>query len=96
MCGIVGIFDLKEKREINRQLLSRMNESQYHRGPDEGGLHIEAGIGLGHRRLAIIDLTNGQQPMVSRDKNAVLTFNGEIYTAYRSRHRVGPSSTGYY
>ena len=88
MCGIVGIFDLKEKREINRQLLSRMNESQYHRGPDEGGLHIEAGIGLGHRRLAIIDLTNGQQPMVSRDKNAVLTFNGEIYNFLELRKEL--------
>ena len=79
MCGIVGIFDIKEQREINRHLLSQMNESQYHRGPDEGGLHIEAGLGFGHRRLAIIDLTSGQQPMLSRDKNAVLTFNGEIY-----------------
>ncbi len=79
MCGIVGIFDLKETREINRALLSRMNESQFHRGPDEGGLHIEAGLGLGHRRLSIIDLTSGQQPMISRDNNAVLTFNGEIY-----------------
>ena len=88
MCGIVGIFDLKEKREINRQLLSEMNESQYHRGPDEGGLHIEAGIGLGHRRLAIIDLTNGQQPMVSRDKNAVLTFNGEIYNFLELRKEL--------
>ncbi len=79
MCGIVGIFDLREKREINRDLLSRMNETQFHRGPDEGGLHIEAGLGFGHRRLSIIDLTSGQQPMVSRDKNAVLTYNGEVY-----------------
>ncbi len=79
MCGIVGIFDIREKREINRELLSRMNESQYHRGPDEGGLHIEAGLGFGHRRLSIIDLSSGQQPMISRDNNTVLTFNGEIY-----------------
>jgi len=79
MCGIVGIFDLKEKREINRELLSKMNESQFHRGPDEGGLHIEPGIGLGHRRLSIIDLSSGQQPMLSDDKNVVLTYNGEIY-----------------
>ena len=79
MCGIVGIFDITEKREINRELLSRMNETQFHRGPDEGGLHIEAGLGFGHRRLSIIDLTSGQQPMVSRDKNAILTYNGEVY-----------------
>jgi asparagine synthase (glutamine-hydrolysing) len=79
MCGIVGIFDLKEKREINRDLLSRMNESQHHRGPDEGNLHIEAGLGFGHRRLSIIDLSSGQQPMISADNNAVLTYNGEVY-----------------
>jgi asparagine synthase (glutamine-hydrolysing) len=79
MCGIVGIFDLKEKREINLDLLSRMNESQHHRGPDEGNLHIEAGLGFGHRRLSIIDLSSGQQPMISADNNAVLTYNGEVY-----------------
>jgi asparagine synthase (glutamine-hydrolysing) len=79
MCGIVGIFDLLEQRDISRYTLARMNESQFHRGPDEGGIHIEAGLGLGHRRLSIIDLSSGQQPMVSRDRNVVVTFNGEIY-----------------
>lgn len=79
MCGIVGIFDITEKRKINRDLLSRMNETQFHRGPDEGGLYIEDGLGFGHRRLSIIDLTSGQQPMVSYDKNVVLTYNGEVY-----------------
>ncbi|RIZ66703.1 MAG: amidotransferase 1, exosortase A system-associated [Methylococcales bacterium] len=79
MCGIVGIFDLKEKREINRDLLSRMNESQHHRGPDEGNLYIEAGLGFGHRRLSIIDISSGQQPMISADNNVVLTYNGEVY-----------------
>ena len=79
MCGIVGIFDITAKREINRDLLSRMNETQFHRGPDEGGLHIEAGLGLGHRRLSILDLSHGQQPMHSQDGNVVLTYNGEVY-----------------
>ncbi len=79
MCGIVGIFDITGKREINRDLLHVMNESQFHRGPDEGGLHIEAGLGLGHRRLSIIDLSSGQQPMHSADGNVVLTYNGEVY-----------------
>jgi len=79
MCGIVGIFDLSGKREINRELLHVMNESQFHRGPDEGGLHIELGLGLGHRRLSIIDLSSGQQPMHSADGNVVLTYNGEVY-----------------
>ncbi|WP_198245531.1 XrtA/PEP-CTERM system amidotransferase [methane-oxidizing endosymbiont of Gigantopelta aegis] len=79
MCGIVGIFDLAESREINRKLLNDMNEVQFHRGPDEGGLYTDPGVGLGHRRLSIIDLGSGQQPMRSDDNQVVLTYNGEIY-----------------
>jgi asparagine synthase (glutamine-hydrolysing) len=79
MCGIVGIFDRVGARDIDRTLLAQMNESQHHRGPDEGGLHLEPGLGLGHRRLSIIDLAAGQQPLFSRDRNLVVTFNGEIY-----------------
>ena len=78
MCGIVGIFDIHGSSEIDRDLLSRMNESQFHRGPDEGGLHTEPGLGFGHRRLSIIDLSSGQQPMHSQDGNVVLTYNGEV------------------
>ncbi len=79
MCGITGIFDLTGKREISRDLLSRMNETQFHRGPDEGGLHIEPGLGFGHRRLSIIDLSSGQQPLFNEDRTVVVTYNGEIY-----------------
>ena len=79
MCGIVGIFDLTEKREIDREVLSRMNETQHHRGPDEGGLHTEPGIGLGHRRLSIIDLSSGQQPLFNKAGTVAVTYNGEIY-----------------
>lgn len=79
MCGIVGIFDVKEKREIDRDLLSRMNETQFHRGPDESGLHLEPGLGFGHRRLSIIDLSSGQQPLFNEDGTVVVTYNGEIY-----------------
>jgi len=79
MCGLVGIFHLREAVEIERELLSRMNESQFHRGPDEGGLHIEPGVGLGHRRLSIIDLASGQQPLFNEDQSVVVVYNGEIY-----------------
>ncbi|HYD60391.1 MAG TPA: XrtA/PEP-CTERM system amidotransferase [Noviherbaspirillum sp.] len=79
MCGIVGIFDMRDKRDIDRLLLSRMNESQHHRGPDEGGLHTEPGVGLGHRRLSIIDLSSGQQPLFNEDGSVVVAYNGEIY-----------------
>jgi len=79
MCGITGIFDTTGKREISRELLSRMNETQFHRGPDEGGLHIEPGLGFAHRRLSIIDLSSGQQPLFNEDETVVVTYNGEIY-----------------
>ena len=79
MCGIVGIFDVREQRTVNADLLKRMNESQYHRGPDEGGLHTEPGIGLGHRRLSIIDLSSGRQPLFNEDGTVAVVFNGEIY-----------------
>lgn len=79
MCGLVGIFDLREAGIIDRDLLSHMNETQFHRGPDEGGLHVEPGIGLGHRRLSIIDLSTGQQPLFNEDNSVVVVFNGEIY-----------------
>lgn len=79
MCGITGIFDIFGKRLIDRNILDRMNESQHHRGPDEGGLHLEPGIGLGHRRLSIIDLMTGRQPLYNEDRSVVVVFNGEIY-----------------
>jgi asparagine synthase (glutamine-hydrolysing) len=56
-----------------------MNETQFHRGPDECGLHFEPGVGLGHRRLSIIDLSTGQQPLFNEDRSVVVVFNGEIY-----------------
>jgi asparagine synthase (glutamine-hydrolysing) len=79
MCGIVGIVDVSGARPISRELVSRMNETQHHRGPDEGGLHLEPGVGLGHRRLSIIDLSTGQQPLFNEDGSVVVVFNGEIY-----------------
>ena len=79
MCGITGIFDTHGASEISRALLDRMNETQFHRGPDEGGLHLEPGVGLGHRRLSIIDLSSGQQPLFNEDGSVVVVFNGEIY-----------------
>ncbi len=79
MCGIVGLLDTRGKREISRSLVARMNESQHHRGPDEGGTHFEPGLGLGHRRLSIIDLATGQQPLFNEDGSVVVVFNGEIY-----------------
>jgi asparagine synthase (glutamine-hydrolysing) len=79
MCGIVGVFDMRGKRGISRALVERMNETQQHRGPDEGAVHLEPGLGLGHRRLSIIDLSTGQQPLYNEDRSVCVVFNGEIY-----------------
>lgn len=88
MCGITGIFDTRGQRDIDRDVLTRMNESQHHRGPDEGGLHVEPGIGLGHRRLSIIDLSTGQQPLCNEDQSVWVVFNGEIYNYRELRARL--------
>ncbi|HNH88107.1 MAG TPA: amidotransferase 1, exosortase A system-associated [Thiobacillaceae bacterium] len=79
MCGITGIFDLREQRPIDRDVLQRINDIQSHRGPDEAGLHLEPGLGLGHRRLSIIDIAAGQQPLANEDDSVWVVFNGEIY-----------------
>ncbi len=79
MCGIVGIFDTHGNRDIDREALRRMNESQHHRGPDEGELYLEKGLGMGHRRLSVIDLATGQQPFLNPARDVALVFNGEIY-----------------
>ncbi|MFT6052939.1 MAG: asparagine synthase (glutamine-hydrolyzing) [Halioglobus sp.] len=79
MCGIAGIFDLKGQSELDRNILHAMNQSQFHRGPDEAGLHLAPGVALAHRRLSIIDLSSGQQPMLSENGDLCLVYNGEIY-----------------
>jgi asparagine synthase (glutamine-hydrolysing) len=79
MCGITGIFDTRATRDIDRAALARMNDAQHHRGPDEGSLHLEPGLGFGHRRLSIIDVATGQQPLFNEDGSVVIVFNGEIY-----------------
>ncbi len=79
MCGIVGLFDSQGQRAVDPALLTRMNDSQTHRGPDESDLFIAAGIGLGHRRLSIIDLKSGQQPLFNEDRSVVVVYNGEIF-----------------
>jgi asparagine synthase (glutamine-hydrolysing) len=78
MCGIAGIVHT-DGRSVDRDVLCRMREAVAHRGPDGSGLWIDGPVGIAHRRLAIIDLSGGQQPMVSSDSGAVLAFNGEIY-----------------
>ncbi len=79
MCGITGILDTRGRNSIDARVLQRMNDSQQHRGPDEGSVHLEPGLGFGHRRLSIIDIATGQQPLFNEDGSVVVVFNGEIY-----------------
>src|SRR5215475_5284669 len=79
MCGIVGMFDTQGRRAAPVELLRQMNASQLHRGPDEGGELFAPGVAFGHRRLAIIDLSSGQQPMFNHDGSVAIIYNGEIY-----------------
>ena len=80
MCGIVGIFDTRDKRPLDDGLIRRMNDALFHRGPDEGAEHVEPGLALGHRRLSILDLSPaGSQPMWSADRSVVMVYNGEVY-----------------
>ena len=79
MCGIAGLFDIAGHSQFDRSLLQTMNQTQFHRGPDEGGDYLEPGVALAHRRLSIIDLSSGQQPMHSGDGSVCVVYNGEIY-----------------
>lgn len=79
MCGIVGIFNSRGTSPIDEGLLSRMNDSLFHRGPDGEGIFVDPGVGLGHRRLSIIDLSGGAQPLFNEDHSVVVVYNGEIY-----------------
>ena len=79
MCGIVGLVDLKG-REVSIESVKAMSDAIAHRGPDGEGQWVFKNVGIGHRRLAIIDLTEAaNQPMISEDGRYVLTYNGEIY-----------------
>jgi asparagine synthase (glutamine-hydrolysing) len=79
MCGISGIVDLRERRPVSQQLVRAMNDTLSLRGPDGEGFHFEPGVGFGHRRLSIIDLEGGKQPLYNEDETVVVTYNGEIY-----------------
>lgn len=79
MCGIAGIFATRDDETPPAELLHRMTDAITHRGPDEAGHHLAPGIALGHRRLSIIDIAEGQQPMFSDDRNIAIVYNGEVY-----------------
>jgi asparagine synthase (glutamine-hydrolysing) len=79
MCGIAGILKLDPRARVEEDRLRRMCDSIRHRGPDDAGMWIDGPIGLGHRRLSIVDVAAGHQPMHNQDGRVWITFNGEIY-----------------
>ncbi|NII11166.1 XrtA/PEP-CTERM system amidotransferase [Oleiagrimonas sp. C23AA] len=79
MCGLAGIVAEGREAGVRREHLLAMREAQRHRGPDEAGIHVAAGVGLAHRRLSIIDLSHGQQPMLDEAAGLALVYNGELY-----------------
>ena len=79
MCGITGKFNFDVSSPIDRGCLAAMTDAVAHRGPDADGFYVAPGIGLGHRRLSIIDLSSGQQPMTNEEGTVWVVFNGEIY-----------------
>ncbi len=85
MCGIAGIFHLQTAKPVDPKRIRSMCDPMVHRGPDGSGVWTDAGVGLGHRRLSIIDVEGSPQPMQSSDGKRVLSFNGEIYNYQKLR-----------
>jgi asparagine synthase (glutamine-hydrolysing) len=79
MCGIAGIYFFDADARVSQAMLERMTRSISHRGPNGEGFFIDGNVGLGHRRLSVIDLEGGAQPMVDRSTNRVIVYNGEIF-----------------
>jgi len=79
MCGIAGIVKLDPRETVDEARLERMRDILRHRGPDGEGLWIEGPVGLGHRRLSIVDVPGGHQPMANEDDSIWITYNGEVY-----------------
>ncbi|MCW8834181.1 MAG: amidotransferase 1, exosortase A system-associated [Colwellia sp.] len=86
MCGIAGLFHLSSNQAIPADVIAKMNDSQYHRGPDAGDYFFDPGVALAHRRLSIIDLEGSPQPMMSACQRAIIVFNGEIYN-FKALHK---------
>src|SRR5439155_23560818 len=88
MCGICGIVYSGEERRVQRDTLAQMNTQIVHRGPDDDGFFVEGNVGLAMRRLSIIDIRTGQQPISNEDKSLWIVYNGEIYNHRELRSKL--------
>src|SRR3954447_22034646 len=94
MCGICGVVNLSPTAEpVEAATLGAMADTLRHRGPDSDGFYVQPDIGLGFRRLSIVDLFTGDQPMANEDESLWLVFNGEIYN--HADHRPGLEARGH-
>ena len=92
MCGIAGVVDCRRTPQVDERMVRRMTDALRHRGPDGEGYYVRGEVGLGHRRLKVIDLSDrAAQPMISEDGRYVLIFNGEIYNYTRLRAELAQS-----
>src|SRR3954454_22990995 len=88
MCGICGIYNYRDEQPPDRRLLEVMTSSMVHRGPDDSGYLEDGGVALGARRLSIIDIEGGAQPISSEDGLVSVVLNGEIYNFAELRTRL--------
>ena len=93
MCGKRGIINF-DRKLVNQKVLNNMTDSLSHRGPNGRGVYKDSFIGLGHRRLSIIDLTErASQPMTTHDKNFIITYSGEVYNFNQIRKQLIKKNT---
>lgn len=92
MCGIAGLFCVDGSRSVEQPTIRAMNRRLAHRGPDHDGVHVEESLGIGCRRLAIIDLPSGNQPLTNDDESLWIVYNGEIYNQTELRKRLSSAA----
>lgn len=95
MCGIVGVLNLDPERPADVNLVRRMMDALAHRGPDEDGIFTDGPVALGHKRLSILDLASGQQPMTDGPSRHTIVYNGEIYNYRGLRAAADPGRRGF-
>jgi len=88
MCGIAGFVNVDPSRPAEQGVVRAMTDAIVHRGPDDEGFHVQGGVALGMRRLAIIDLQTGQQPISNEDGSIWVVFNGEVYNYQELREEL--------
>ena len=96
MCGITGFFNFNGINGDSLRLVEKMADSLIHRGPDDKGVFSDNYVALGHRRLSVIDVKNGKQPMFDANKTVAVVYNGEIYNFQNLRKELEESGFSFY